>query len=195
MNILKTKTLLVLGPTTYSGVVGPIPQICYGISMFKELLGHTYSTCQQCSPTNQTKAEWLCCTWGFTARQKMDIHSWYNAWRIPSPPNNRLLFLTSTLSSCSHKGQLSHISCGFLACLSTVAKFKACYHSPADTEIHGTTRKIKCPNNDKDLTNLQKQKSWGWKAVGPFPQSTKYTSCVRSQPPWEGKAKGLLLLF
>lgn len=47
------------------------------------------------------------------------------------PQNNRLLFLTFTLSSCSHKSQISHISRGVLACLSTAAKFKACYHSPA----------------------------------------------------------------
>lgn len=45
------------------------------------------------------------------------------------PRNNRLLFLTFTLSSCSHRSQISHISCRVLACLSTAAKFKACYHS------------------------------------------------------------------
>lgn len=45
------------------------------------------------------------------------------------PHNNRLLFLTFTLSSCSHRSQISHISCRVLACLSSAAKFKACYHS------------------------------------------------------------------
>lgn len=56
------------------------------------------------------------------------------------PRNNPLLFLTLTLSSCSHKSQISHISCGFLACLSAAAKLKACYHSSAcwyrDTHNH-----------------------------------------------------------
>lgn len=110
--------------------------------------------------TDQTKAEWLCFTWGFIAKQRwiFTVDTTLEGSQA-LPRNNRLLFLTFILSSCSHKSQLSHISCGFLACLSTVAKFKACYHSPADTEIHGTTRKIKCPNNDEDPTNVQKQKT------------------------------------
>lgn len=158
--IFWTQTLLVLGPTTYNGWWIPSHRPGTTDPRLKTCLVIPTAHVSSAPLTDQTKAEWLCFTWGFTAKQRwiFTVDTTLEGSQA-LPHNNRLLFLTFILSSCSHKSQLSHISCGFLACLSTVAKFKACYHSPADTEIHGTTRKIKCPNNDKDLTNLQKQKT------------------------------------
>lgn len=83
------QTLSILGPTTYNewwipshrpGMTDPCLKSCLVIPT-----AHASSA----PLTNQTKAEWLCFTWGFTAKQKMDIHSWHNAWRIPSPSSQQ----------------------------------------------------------------------------------------------------------
>lgn len=58
------------------------------------------------------EADKLCFTWGFTAEQKW-LFTVDTMLKGPQslPRSSRLLFLTFTLSSCSHKSQLSHISC------------------------------------------------------------------------------------
>lgn len=124
---------MVLGPTTDNGwwIPSHRPAVTYPYLMICLLIPTAHGS--SAPLTDQTKAEWLSSTWDLLP-SKNGYSQLIQCLKDPEPCLTKQTVISNIhTSSCSHKGQLSHISCGFLACLSTVAKFQACYHSPADT--------------------------------------------------------------